>query len=380
MAELTRRRAFALLTVCALTVPVFAQQKQPAVKQSALLKLAAPWPDEEVMAARRVEAEKRPLFADTVPFALTLNADFKVINKDRAVEGKKDYPGVLTVANDGGKVDTFNVKLRTRGHFRLRASSCSFVPLRVEFAKDETKHTIFDGQKTLKLITHCQSDREYEEYPRREYLAYRALNLLTAQSFRARLTTATYVQHTDNKPIITRLGLFLEDDDDVARRMEGRIMELPRAFFKDVEPHMLTLSMMYEYMIGSTDFSLYALHNVRLIRTQKNTTYMVPYDFDMTGLVNAIYAIPARELGIKTVRDRIYRGPCRTAEELEPVLELFRSKKAQILALYDTFPGLSDTYRREAKDYLNEFFRTLDRKGDVKRTFIDGQCSKKETM
>ena len=98
---------------------------------------------------RREEVEKRPLFTGTDAFPLTLAADFKIINKDRSVEGKKDYPGLLTVPGLDGKPTTLHVKLRTRGHFRLRAGSCSFVPLRVEFDKDETRGTIFDGQKIL---------------------------------------------------------------------------------------------------------------------------------------------------------------------------------------------------------------------------------------
>lgn len=373
-------RALAVL-VCVLSVPLIAQDKSKApTKTSALVKLAEPWPDADAMKARRIEAEQRKLFASTDAFPFTLKADFKIINKDRSVEGKKDYPGELTVTGDGGAVKTLHVKLRTRGHFRLRSSSCSFVPLRVEFDKDEIAGTMFDRQKTLKLITHCQNDKEYEQYIMREYLVYRVHNILTPRSFRARLSKATYVQATDGKTVTARLGMFLEDDDDVARRMEGRIAELPRALFKDVDQEMLTFTAVFEYMIGSTDYSIYALHNIRLIRTPANKTYTVPYDFDMTGLVNASYALADRALGLKTVRDRLYRGPCRTAEELEPVLAQFKAHKTEILAVYDSLPDLDQANRRDAKDYLDEFYRTLDRAGDVKRTFIDGQCSKKSTM
>ena len=70
---------------------MLAQTKEPAVKHSMLLKLAEPWPDAEALHARRDEAQARPLFGGTDLFPLTLAADFKVINKDRAVEGKKDY-------------------------------------------------------------------------------------------------------------------------------------------------------------------------------------------------------------------------------------------------------------------------------------------------
>ena len=76
--------------------------------------------------------------------------------------------------------------------------------------------------------------------------------------------------------------------------------------------------MMLEYMIGSTDFSIYALHNVVLVQTQDRTLYPVPYDFDMTGLVSPPYAIPDKRLPIGSVKDRLYRGPCRTLERPAP--------------------------------------------------------------
>jgi len=281
---------------------------------------------------------------------------------------------------EGGGTKTLHVKLLTRGHFRLRATSCSFVPLRVEFTKDEVTGTIFEGQKALKLITHCQNDKEYEQSTMREYLTYRALNLITPRSFRARLAHASYVQSTDSKPVTARLGLFLEDDDDVARRMEGRIMDLPRALFKDVDQDMLTLMMAFEYMIGNTDYSIFALHNVKLVRMPDRKTYTVPYDFDMSGLVNASYAIPDKAFGIKSVKERVYRGPCRTLDEVEPVLAQFRTQKANLLALFDSFPDLTREQKRDAKDYLEEFFRELDRPGEVKSIFVSGRCSTKSTM
>ena len=369
-----------LLIVCALTAPLLAgQAKQPAVKPAALAKLAEPWPSAEEMEARRLSAERRPLFSTSDVFPLTLTADFKTINKDRRVEGKVPYPAILTVEGQGG-TKTLHVKLQTRGHFRLRQTSCSFVPLRVEFTREEVAGTIFDGQKALKLITHCQSDKEYEQYTMREYLTYRALNLLTPRSFRARLSKVSYVQATDNKPVISRLGLFLEDDDDVARRMDGRIMDLPRAKFKDVDADLMTLTSAFEYMIGNTDFSIYALHNYVLVRLQDRKTYAVPYDFDMSGLVNASYAIPDKAFGLKTVKDRYYRGPCRPLEEVEPILAQFRTQKANILALFESLPDLSREQRKDAKDYLEDFFRDLDRPNDVKRIFVSGRCSTQETM
>ena len=101
----------------------------------------------------------------------------------------------------------------------------------------------------------------------REYLAYKVFNQMTAKSVRARLAKVTYVDSATGKPMGTRAGIFLEDDGDVAKRMGGRTVELPRVQFKDVDSDTLNAMMLFEYMVGNTDFSLYALHNVVFVQT-----------------------------------------------------------------------------------------------------------------
>ena len=56
------------------------------------------------------------------------------------------------------------------------------------------------------------------------------------------------------------------------------------------------------------DFSLAALHNIKL--SGKNGTKFIPvaYDFDYSGIVETFYAIPPSELQIESVRERLYRG------------------------------------------------------------------------
>ena len=156
-------------------------------------------------------------------------------------------------------------------------------------------------------------------------------------------------------------------------------MELPRAMFKDVDAAKLTLDMVFEYMIGNTDFSIVRLHNVRLVQDQTRTLYPVPYDFDFSGLVDTRYSAPDKRLGIPTVRDRLYRGPCLTQAELEPVVERFRARKSEILALYDSIPDLAASNRKSARGYLEEFFSNVERADRMKRTLIDG-CTKSQGM
>jgi hypothetical protein len=296
----------------------------------------------------------------------------------------------LTLNGPGGPA-VLHVKLRPRGHFRRRASTCSFVPVRVEFDKSEARGTIFDGQKTLKLVTHCNNDNMYEQYILREYAVYRVMNLLTPMSFRARLARPSYVQagsgdavHADGtgggKALTTRLGMFIEDEGDVARRAEARVMEIPRIGFKELEPDPLSLVMVFEYMIGNTDYSIFALHNIKLLRTQDRKIYVVPYDFDLSGLVHTSYAAPTPGLGQITVRDRVYRGPCRPEAEIQPVLERFRARKDDVLAVYDSLRDLDAEYRGDAKQYLQQFFSALTKDSAIRKTFVSGQCSTKSLM
>ncbi len=357
------------------------QPKTPAVAPAkGLLKLAEPWPDVEVLRQRRADAEDRPLFQSADPLPFTLTANFNAVNKDRKEKSTKRFPATLLVTSEKGRSDPMAVTLGTRGHFRLRQTSCTFVPLRVEFGKQDATGTMFEGQHALKLVTHCRNANEYEQYVLREYLVYRIFNLLTPRSFRARLAKATYVDSASGKPLTTRYAMFLEDDDDVAHRMEGRVAELPNALFKDLDTETLTLMALFEYMIGSTDFSIIKLHNVRLVMDQRRTPlYPVPYDWDLAGLVDTSYALVDKQLGISTVRDRLYRGPCRSEADLDPVLEKFRARKGDIMALYDSLADLEPGYRRNAKKYLEEFYSLISRKDSVKKALVDG-CTRAPGM
>jgi len=354
---------------------VAAQGQAPPPAKNPFQKLAQPWPDAEAMQQRKAAAEALKLFAGEEPIAFTLSADFKSLNKDRNPNSKKLFPGQLTV---DGEAKNFSVQLNARGHVRRMARTCDYVPIKITFQEDQVAGTIFDRQEGLKLVVQCRGSGNFEQYVLREYLAYRVMNVLSPRSFRARLAKVTYVDDT-GKPQGSRYGILLEDDGDVAKRMEGRTVELPRVLFKDLHGETLDSMMLFEYMVGSTDFSIYANHNVVLVQKPDKVLYSVPYDFDMTGLVSAPYAIPDKRLPITTVKQRMYRGPCRTVEEWEPAVSHFRSQKDKILALPDGIPDLSKDSREDARNYLNAFFDSIKDQKDVKRLLVDA-CQKAPTM
>jgi hypothetical protein len=347
----------------------------PAVPAS---KPAEPWPDAATLAARRQTAERRPLFAATDTLSFTLTADFKAVQRDRNPESTRTYPATLSIPRPDGSLQDIPLRIRTRGHSRRLPSTCTFAPLRLEFESNPVG-TVFEGQRGLKLGTHCRDVDEYEQYVYREYLVYRIFNLVTPRSFRARLASASYVEAATKKTVAARAGLFLEDDDDVARRLEGRIDDAQKITFRSVDADTITLLTVVAYMIGNTDMSMFRQHNIRLVRVPTGVLYPVPYDFDYSGLVHARYAVPDKQFGLATVRDRLYRGPCRTGTDLERFFARLREVKAEVLALYDTVPPLEEKYRRDARQYLEQFYRTIDRPNEVKRAFLDN-CGNRAGM
>jgi hypothetical protein len=349
--------------------------KPPKAKKEALARLAEPWPAEEELAARREEAEKLSLFESDAPLSITLKADFSEINKDRTPDSTKTFPGVLEVPAEGGRLASIPIELSTRGNARLNRRTCSMVPLRVEFAKKDLEPmngTPFWGQRELKLVTHCETLPESEQNVLTEYLVYRIFRIFTPRSYRARLVKAVYHDTDKDRPGGPRYGFFIERDADVARRMEGRLYPLEKRLFRVLDQESLTLMALLQYMVGNTDYSIYALHNVRLVQDRKGVVFPVTYDFDYSGLVNAHYAVADKRFNIESVRDRLYRGPCRTMEELEPFLATFRAKKADVLAAIETIPDLKQGRRNDAKKYLDEFFSMAENPRRAKRELVDG--------
>ena len=237
----------ALLAACS-GMSLHAQAPPPA--KNPLLKLAQPWPDAEQMRQRKAQAEALRLFAAEDPIALTLKGDFRTINRDRDPNSRKQYPAELTIAGENGAPRTIPVMLGARGHVRRMARTCEYVPIWMTLPDAQLKDTVFEGQHVLNLAAQCKTPARSSR-PAPRILGYWVLNTITPRSFRARQVSASYVDPA-GKPIGTRHGMLLEDDGDVAKRMEGRIAELPRALSAFFQQRTLDTMTMFEYMIGST--------------------------------------------------------------------------------------------------------------------------------
>ena len=285
----------------------------------------------------------------------------------------KPHPGTLTYVAANGERVSREAVLTLRGHWRRQKRNCDFAPIEVDFPKGARSGTIFEDQGNLKLVTHCRSkNAEFEQYVLREYVVYQLANLLTPVSLRARLVRATYVDTVGQEDSLTRNAFFIENEMRAAARNNAEVLEIKGAIWDTVDPELGALVSAFEYMIGGSDWSLVALHNIVLFQ-DKETGVVSPmaYDFDWTGIVWTRYSFPDSRLPIKSVRQRLYRGVCRTPEQWAPVLSRFHEKKTDLYAAYDSLRELDPKYVKRTREYLDEFFEVISNPRTMKREMID---------
>jgi hypothetical protein len=307
-------------------------------------------------------AEPDPLFAASEPIRLTIKGPVGKLPR----QGDVTAPGSLTV--HGPAPETLAIELSTRGITRLKANICSFPPLRVEFVEKPPATSLFKGQKRLKLVTHCQSRDGFQQYVLLEYAAYRMYNLLTPVSFGARLATIDYVDNA-GRPVTTRVGFFIEDVDDVAKRNDLKHLETRDVLaVTQLNPQDAQRFAFFQYMIGNLDWAMTAgppgddcCHNSRPLGAAgaKANLTPTPYDFDHSGMVDAPYATPPANIKVANVRIRKFRGYCRYNEQASGVAAEFIAQKAAILGVLDQTPQLDAYRRKKAGAYLAGFFEQI---------------------
>lgn len=310
------------------------------------------------------------LFAQDRPIPMILAADFSKLEDDRNQDSER-RPGVIVMKGESGEIVEVPLEVNTRGRFRLQRTICPDPPLRLRFEDSLRIGTVFDGQGGFKLVTHCRDNETYHQNLLEEYLAYRFYNLLTDLSFRVQLVEITYVDTSGEREPRTRMGFVIEDEDALARRVGGQLVEfestLPNQFVVD---H-LSLMYLFHYMIGNVDWGTTASHNIKLFQIEDGL-YPVPYDFDWSGFVDAPYAVPNRltEPHHDSVRERLYWGVCMPEINYQGTLALFRGVKEEIIAMVGTVPGLSEVNAQAALTYLEEFFAVVENPDTADREIV----------
>lgn len=252
--------------------------------------------------------------------------------------------------------------MRLRGKSRRRV--CEFPPLRIKFSAGDTSQSIFEGQEKLKLVTHCRGTRAAQVDVLEEYAAYRIFSLISDVSYRVRLLHITYTD-TDGglrESTFDRYGFVIEPASKLAERVGGQSAHVAGVSLGSLDVEQAATVFIFQYLIGNTDWSLVTndeddtcCHNGDLIDIESDR-YYVPYDFDLSGLVNARYARPDPSLRIRKVTQRRYRGFCIPREALENALGKIIARRGDILDVISESPGLSEKEIAATTGYIEKFF------------------------
>ena len=264
-----------------------------------------------------------------------------------------------------------SIEVKARGSFRKDPQNCDFPPLKLKFSKNERQGSIFEGMKDLKMVTHCQSDKEeFDQYVLEEYLIYKAYNVFTDYSYRVRLVRITYVDLPSRSESLPRFAFLLEDGKDMAERNGGKLLDLESVPFDKLDQYHHALMCLFNYMMLNTDYSIPIVHNVEILSIDHfKPPIPVPYDFDWSGIINIPYDSPFAQ-GSKRFPDRQYKGPCIKRKERQMVFSKMLEGRESLFKLYAECPYLDEDLRARSLQELRMFYIILDSKELVRQEFM----------
>jgi hypothetical protein len=270
--------------------------------------------------------------------------------------------------------DSLKIKLRARGNYRRE--KCYYIPLKLKLKKSITKGTLFEGNKKLKAVLPCLAAANNNDYVVKEYMAYKMYEIISSFHFKTRLLNIEFIEEKGKRLKNRQLkGILIEDIDKVAKRLNGN--QIKRRILPLQQDDMASIQYcFFQYLIANTDFSTTFGHNGKLLFVDKRII-PVPYDFDMSGLVNASYAVVSDiqdvTLNITEVTQRAYKGYKRDELLFEKVRKEFINHKPKIFKVIDDLED--DFYDRNqfinAKGFVSDFFEILENDKKFKKYIID---------
>lgn len=323
--------------------------------------------------ALALPAAAQPLFRETTPIAVTITTNLRDLTRERDSTRLRWFGGEFKYTDETGAERALAVELRARGHFRRQSSNCTFPPLFIRAAREVRDGSVLQGNPRLKIVTPCRpASAEYQQYIFTEYKAYRSYAAIDSVHHRVRLANITYVDSLNRMRPISVTAFFMETDEEVGDEHNLEVFEQQGALWDVFDgPHIDRISL-WQYAIGNTDWSVSALHNIVMFRDSAGGYRPVAYDFDWTGLVNPRYAFPNPQLGLRTIRQRLHRGPCRSAAEWAPTVEYYLARRPVLDSIWSTpEPGEDPRRLADAKRYFDEFWRVLQDPREFKREVID---------
>jgi hypothetical protein len=318
--------------------------------------------------------EPDSLFRSEEIIKLELRSDFTAIEKSRTGDAEY-FDGELIYDIPGGEPEVFSVKVMVRGHFRRDPNICSFPPLLVNFKGKEVKNTIFDNQNKLKLVTPCQNEEDVVE----EYLIYKMYNQVTDLSMKVRLAKIHYYDTATGRELFEKYSFFIEDKDKVAKRNDAIAKDRFLTPFDLNQDNFKKLSL-FEYLIGNKDWYVTSRKNLEIMQSDDPSIGLiaVPYDFDLSGLVDPEYSKPEGVPEYALADKRVYKGLCYTDDELKDTFDYFSKLKPVFESLIKSEELLPKYDRKQIIKYIDSSYSIIENEDLFSKKFANTCQSRKD--
>jgi hypothetical protein len=301
------------------------------------------------------------LFASATPLHVALSVSF-----DKVRNSKKDSTYLkekLYYQNFSGVMDSIDVGIKGRGNFRLK--ECYYPPLWMKLKKGDAKGTVFEGNKKLKVVLPCDDRESSNALILREFLCYKLYEEISPYAFLTRLADIDLTELRKNKNKQSKVkAIFIEDVEKTAIRLQAKSLKNIKLTPSTLNDTSAVRFELFQYLISNTDWSVPYQHNSKLFVINTSDVFSIPYDFDMSGIVDAPYAVVSEvngeSLDISHVTERLYRGYCHPADVMEYVRKEFLEKKEKLMSIPDLLKGyLPDKEIKSIKIYMEDFFDTM---------------------
>jgi len=312
------------------------------------------------------------LFEIKEPLNLTLKFDVKELKK---TQWKEEYlPGEMTCHVREGFEVRHNVRIKARGEIRKRICYAPMFWVNIKHSGIAAED-LADVTK-LKMVIRCKASNTYKNYILREYLTYQIWNLLSPYSFNTRLVKLKIIDTGRKDKESEDWAFLIEPEEMMAARNNCVSIKNDRLSLRTVNQEWMDKVAFFSYMVGQMDFSVTGRHNLKILTSKEygSTGFIpVPYDFDYCGFVDAEYAIPDETLGIETVRERYFLGPCRSEEAYREAIDWLASYRDEIRELINNFEYIDDSEKRFLLDFIESYYEESERSWFLNRS-IDATC------
>lgn len=306
------------------------------------------------------------------PLQFSLAFDIREFTKTKSDD--VEISAVLTYYMQDGTSISQDIEIEARGQSRKKI--CYFPPIKLKLKDATFRDPYLDQVNNHKLVTHCNSSKRSDQNVLKEYLAYKLLNIFSAQSFRVQLIEMTYVDTRKKSKSFVRHAFLIEHTKVLCERNHCIEVENEKLSMDVVDTASMIRFSMFQFMIGNVDWTIPNLHNVKLMKSlniRQKYLYAVPYDFDHSGLVNAGYAVNVRDADILSVKTRMFAGECYTESDYQKEIENFNKHKEEVFRLIDTFEGFDKRTKKEVRSYIEDFY-TIIEQPDFYEKYVARRC------